>query len=105
MQHGKPLDMVADMLNMLLEGKTVYSDAWSWDTTWLNRLFRQAQKSMTFRISPLEMIMNEEQVDIWDQTRDLVTDELNIVRHRASNDAFLIQETYLRTRQIVTETA
>jgi hypothetical protein len=60
---------------------------------------------MTFRISPLEMIMNEEQVDIWDQTRDLVTDELNIVRHRASNDAFLIQETYLRTRQIVTETA
>ena len=105
MQHGKPLDLVADMLNMLLEGKTVYSDAWSWDTTWLNRLFRQAQKSKTFRISPLEMIMNEEQVDIWDQTRDLVSDELNIVRHRASNDALLIQETYLRTRKIVTETA
>ncbi|MGI1669040.1 MAG: hypothetical protein K6L74_01810 [Neptuniibacter sp.] len=101
LENGKPIDLVADMLNTLLEGKTVYSDAWSWDTTWLNTLFSKADVSMSFHISPLEMIMNEEQVDIWGSFRDQVIEDLNIVRHRASNDAFLIQETYLRTRKAV----
>ncbi|MGH1463603.1 MAG: hypothetical protein ACRBB6_16380 [Neptuniibacter sp.] len=99
--HGKPMELVAEMLNMLLEGKTVYSDAWSWDKIWLNRLFSKTRIPMAFRVSPLEMIMNEEQVDIWAETFEQVQKDLGIVRHRASNDALLIQETYLRSQKRV----
>lgn len=99
--HGKPLQLVAEMLNMLLEGKTVYSDAWSWDKTWINRLFNKARIPMEFYVSPLEMLMNEQQVELWDVTREQVQKDLKVARHRASNDALVIQETFLRTREMV----
>ena len=101
MLHGKPLQIVAEVLNQLLEGKTVYSDAWSWDKTWLNRLFSKAGIVMEFRVSPLEMLMSEEQVDIWPQVRDQVEAEMKIPRHRASNDAVMIQETFLRSKALI----
>jgi len=101
LKHGKPLNEVAAKLNEILQDKTVYSDAWSWDVTWLNRLYKQAGLTMQFRVSPLEIIMNEAQVDIWDEVRNQVEKELQIARHRASNDALWIQQTYLVSRDIV----
>ena len=44
------------------------------------------------------MIASEAQLLLWDATKKQLTKELGARRHRASVDAHLIQQTYLRTR-------
>ncbi len=62
-QHGKSIEEVADDVNRLLKDQTVYSDGWVVDQPWLIRLFHQARKPILFRISPLEMILSEAQME------------------------------------------
>lgn len=96
--YGKPPEKVADDLNDLLAGKTLYTDGWVVDKPWLIQLFHAAGREMDFAVSPLEMILCESQMDHWTEARDAVIDETDLVRHRASTDAWIIQETYRRTR-------
>ncbi len=100
--HGREPETVAADINRLLAGLTVYSDGWVVDKPWVIRLFEQARMSMEFRLSALEMILSEAQMAIWHRTREQVIGELNIRRHRASNDALIIQQTWLRTRRLTT---
>lgn len=95
--YGKPIEEVADRLNELLEGMTVYSDGWVVDKPWLTTLFHVARKPMKFSVSPLEMILSEAQMEIWHDTKDKVVSELHLARHRASYDAWIIQQTYKKT--------
>jgi hypothetical protein len=95
--HGKPMEQVAASLNELLEGKTLYSDGWVVDKPWLTTLFHKAQMDMAFRVSPLEMILSPEQMERWHETKASVLAEVPEQRHRASFDAWVIQETYRRT--------
>jgi hypothetical protein len=81
-------------LNEFLKGGTVYSDGWQVDSAWLNKLFDRAQVAKTFYVSSLEMILSEHQMNIWHATKESVIQSLNITRHRASNDALVIQKTY-----------
>jgi hypothetical protein len=67
----------------------------------MNRLFQQVGVEMSFSLSPLEMILTEDQMSIWHPTKDQVIEDINVQRHRASNDARIIQETYKRTRNII----
>lgn len=98
--HGKPATQVALSLNALLGYSTVYSDGWVVDKPWLIELFSQTGVSQQFAISPLEMILSEHQMGIWRDVKEQVTSELALTRHRASFDALIIQETYLRTRNV-----
>ncbi len=95
--HGRPVIDVALELNRLLDGRVVYSDAWGVDNTWVIELFAAAGIRQNFMVSPLEMILTEDQIGIWSETRDAVVEELGLRRHRASNDSWIIQETYVRT--------
>jgi hypothetical protein len=95
--HGKPALEVAHSLNALLCEKTVYSDGWGVDQPWLIKLFSAARVRQQFRVSPLEMILSEDQMAVWHATKDIVMTELALARHRASIDATIIQETYCRT--------
>ena len=95
--YGKPMQEVARQLNDLLEGRTVYTDGWVVDKPWLTTLFHAAGIPMKFEVSALEMILSEKQMEIWHQTKDKVIKEMNMKRHRASYDAWIIQETYKRT--------
>jgi hypothetical protein len=95
--HGKPMQEVAANLNELLEGKTLYSDGWVVDKPWLTTLFHKAQMPMSFSVSPLEMILSEQQMERWHETKDRILAEVTERRHRASFDAWIIQETYKRT--------
>jgi hypothetical protein len=95
--YGKPLKTVAQELNKLLIDKIVYSDGWVVDRPWLTTLFHAAGEDMKFQVSPLEIILSEAQMAIWHDTRDKVIGEMQRLRHRASFDAWLIQETYKRT--------
>jgi hypothetical protein len=93
---GQPLKTVAQTLNALLDGRTVYSDCWVVDRPWLTKLYAQAGLSMTFRVSPIELIMTEVELGLWDSAKRDVTKELGLQCHRASFDAAVIQETYRR---------
>ncbi|MBY0265826.1 MAG: hypothetical protein K2W84_05400 [Burkholderiales bacterium] len=95
--HGKPVAEVAAGLNHLLEGKTLYSDGWVVDKPWLTTLFHAARTAMRFRVSPLELILSDEQMATWHATKDRLLAEIAEPRHRASFDAWVVQETYRRT--------
>ncbi len=99
-RHGKPLARVAHDLNHLLKNGVVYSDGWVVDKPWISRLFNQAGLARTFSVSPLERIMSQTQMELWHQTKDRVIQSLGLTRHRASTDAFIIQETYAKTRSM-----
>lgn len=95
--YGKPMDQVTAALNELLRDQTVYSDGWVVDKPWLTTLFYAARTPMQFRVSPLEAILSESQMEQWHQTKDRVIEEMDLTRHRASYDAWIVQETYKRT--------
>lgn len=95
--YGKPIPEVAAHMNHLLEGKTLYTDGWVVDKPWLTTLFHKAGMEMKFRVSPLEMILTEGQMERWHETKDRVLAEVQKHRHRASFDAWIIQQTYQRT--------
>ncbi len=100
-RHGQPLHRVALELNRILDGLTVYTDGWGVDKPWITRLYTQAGLHRAFSVSPLERILTEPQMEIWHATKEKVIKALNQTRHRASIDAFVIQETFVQTRAAV----
>lgn len=98
-QHGRPIEEVANQLNILLKAQQTYSDGWVVDKPWLTKLFFTARIPMQFALSPIEQIMNEKQFSLWDDTKQQMIQELAATRHRASHDAWIIQQTYVRSRQ------
>jgi hypothetical protein len=100
--HGRPVAEVAARLNALLRKQTAYSDGWVVDQAWLNRLFHAAALPCEFSFSALDLILTEAQMEIWHQTKEVLLRELGDRRHRASFDAFLVQETWRRTKEATT---
>jgi len=97
LKRGKPVREVANELNHILAGQTLYSDGWVVDHPWLIKLYAAAGLSPSFTLSALEMILREKQMERWHYIKGVVTEELKLQRHRASADAEIIQETYFRT--------
>lgn len=95
---GLPVREVAERLNRRLVGLHLYSDAWGNDFSWLSLLFETAGLLQRFKLQPLREILDEQQVAQWHVTRDQVERELALPRHRASGDARVLQQTWLRTR-------
>lgn len=100
-EHGRPVYQVATQLNQLLQGATVYSDGWVVDRPWLITLFDAARLEMSFHVSALEMILSEKQMEIWHSTKSQILEESQGVRHRASYDAWVVQETFRRTQAAI----
>ena len=97
LRKGRPVIEVTEELNQLLENKVVFSDAWGVDNPWIIQLYAAAGIDRTFDVSALEMLLSEPQMRLWAKTRDSVIADLGLERHRASNDSWIIQETYIRT--------
>lgn len=97
-QYSQPLVDVANQLNGILQGRTVFSDGWGVDRTWLALLFDCAGIAQKFKLEALTVLFHEQQFDAWNSARETVLREMDFRRHRASNDAKVIQQTYLRTR-------
>lgn len=96
--YGKPMEQVAMELNLLLQGKTVFTDGWVVDKPWISKLFDDCKLIPEFYTSSIELILTEQQMMAWHDTKEQIIDELKLQRHRASFDAFVIQETWIRTR-------
>lgn len=100
LQHkGKSVHEVAEKLNEMLADKYLFSDGWVVDEPWIIKLFFVAGLKQKFRIYDIQTLLNEKQMKIWHETKLLVEEELGVDRHRASNDAWVVQETYLRTKE------
>ena len=99
-RNGLDAKQVCSELNQLLRDQTAYSDGWVVDYPWLIKLFHSASMSMSFNFSSLEMILNEAQMEVWHETKDKLSALTNESRHRASNDAALIQNTFVATQQL-----
>ncbi len=92
-EHGKPAAAVAQALNDRLRGHTVYTDAWYHDYQWLARLFDAADAQPAFKLEDLRGLLDEAAQARWHSTREQVMQELQLNRHRASNDAKVLQHT------------
>lgn len=99
--HGRGAFEVAQFLNDHLSGLTVYSDAWGNDQSWLALLYECAGLPIRFRLDTLRVLLSEAQLQLWADTKKQVERELDLGRHRASNDARVLQLAYQRTLSLV----
>ncbi len=97
-REGYPLRQVARWLNDELgETGIAYSDSWGYDNTWLSLLFHHAGMLPAFRLEALRILLTERQQELWSLTKETLIEEVGIHRHRAGDDARLLQLTYQRT--------
>lgn len=99
-RHGRDAATVAQELNELLRGQVVYSDGWAHDYTWLAKLYDAVGMGPAFRLDTLRSLLNEEEAALWSATKQVVSNELGLQRHRASGDAKLLQLTLLQVRSL-----
>ena len=98
LSKGAPASDVAQGLNDLLRGQTIYSDAWGFDSSWVGKLFNAAGFYQRFKVEALNKMLTQEEMNQWQQTRQEVTASLGLMTHRAGNDAQLLQEVYFRIK-------
>jgi hypothetical protein len=96
-RHGKPCTVVADHLNHTLRGRVAYCDGWAHDFVWMSRLFEAAGRTPLFRLEDLRLILSPEQQTVWHPVKERVAQESDMARHRASDDARLLQTTWIRS--------
>ncbi|MGO2132622.1 MAG: hypothetical protein ACTH3D_06960 [Halomonas sp.] len=100
-REGYPVRQIARWLNDELgEAGIAYSDSWGYDNTWLSLLFHHAGMLPNFRLETLRKLLSEAQVECWTTTKEEVILAHDIRRHRAGDDAHLLQLTYLRTLEL-----
>lgn len=99
-RKGRPIRDVCCEINAFANNSVLYSDAWTHDKPWLTKLFFYGGVEQEFTLSPIESIVSEEQLEMWDQVKKQVFSASSFVRHRASNDAFVIQQTFLETLRL-----
>lgn len=96
--EGRCPRQVADELNELLEGKTVYSDGWGVDRTWLALMFYESHVLQGFKLDSIYGLLTEPELDHWGEQRDDVLRITGMVPHRAGTDALIIQKTFIHTK-------
>ncbi len=97
--QGKNVREVAIFLNEICAGQTLYSDAWSFDSSWLGRLFDEAEIVQRFKLDTLMRLLNENELARWSDTKDAMAKELALDLHRAANDVQLLSETFKKVTQ------
>lgn len=99
LSRGRPAAEVASRLNEQLQGRTVYSDGWNHDYTWLALLYEVAGLQPSFRLENLRALLQEDEAERWHAVKGQVAAERGAQRHRASADARLLQLTLQRVRR------
>lgn len=105
MQRGSSVNYVAERLNFFLRGQTVHSEDWCVDFEWMEKIFSIAGVKPKFKLNDLYEITQDQQSVMWDETKAKIIKELCLDRRRASGDARVLQLTWLRTYDAVTDGA
>lgn len=100
LRHGRDAALVVHELNELLGGQTVYSDGWAHDYSWLAKLYNDVGETQAFRLDTLRSLLSEEEAAVWHGTKQAISQEVRLERHRASSDAKLLQLTLLQVRTL-----
>lgn len=95
--RGAGIREVAMELNSLLSQRTVYTDGWGVDRSWLALLFEEAGVMQRFRLESIYTLLDEPQLDAWTDNRAKVIELTGMTPHRAGTDALLVQRTFLYT--------
>lgn len=90
---------LALILNDQLRGKSLYSDAWSFDSSWIGRLFDEADLVQRFKIETINKLLTPQQMEQWQTSKQNLWSELDVNRHRAASDVRVLQETFIRVTQ------
>lgn len=90
-RFGRPIAEVASTLNTDLAGRTVYCDGWAHDYSWLGALFDEAGSRARFKLETVAGLFDEARISHLGQARASAMAELGLGRHRASNDARVLQ--------------
>jgi hypothetical protein len=90
-EHGRPAEEVARLLNQHLAGTDLYCDGWAHDYAWLALLFDEAGLTPAFKLHHLRELLDDDDAAHWDQACAQARAHLHITRHRASNDARILQ--------------
>lgn len=98
LEYGLPTAVVADALNDHLRGRTLYTDAWGHDYSWLARLYDDAGRAPSFRLESLQALLTESEIAHWRALKEQVALVLGLRPHRACTDARLLQATFGRLR-------
>jgi hypothetical protein len=98
LEYGLPAAVVADELNYHLSGRTLYTDAWGHDYSWLARLYDAARRAPTFRLESLQALLTDSEMACWRARKEQVAMVLGLPRHRACCDARLLQTTFRKLR-------
>lgn len=99
-KYGQSGIEVCKQLNAFMGKHVAYSDGWVVDYPWLINLYAEAGVLMTFKLSALEYILSETQMEHWHATKQTLMKANSVSRHRASVDAELIQQTYISTASL-----
>jgi hypothetical protein len=95
-KHGRPVAEVARALNEDLAGRTVYCDGWAHDYAWLGALFEEAGLRPQFKLETVGRLLDERRLSHLGEARASASAELGLSRHRASNDARVLQRALAR---------
>jgi hypothetical protein len=100
--HNLGLDPaeVCTRLDQALRGRTLYTDAWSYDVSWLHQLYDAAGRVPTFRLESTRKLLAEQELAAWHPTREAVRNTFAGRRHRASVDALVTQLALCRIKGI-----
>jgi hypothetical protein len=101
--EGQSPRQVADELNELLAGCTVYTDGWGVDRTWLSLLFYEACVLQGFKLDSIYSLLTESQLEHWAEQRDDVLALTGMIPHRAGTDALIIQKTFIHVKEPATQ--
>jgi hypothetical protein len=97
---GRPVASVARLLNTDLAGRIVYCDGWAHDYTWLGVLFEEAGIQPTFKLQTVASLFDERVLSHLGAARAEAMTELGLQRHRASNDARVLQRALSRLSRL-----
>jgi len=92
---GLEISRVTRELNEILSGP-VYCDAWAFDSFWSHRLFKAGKVKPIFELDSITSILKPDEIDQWQDIRAGAIEDLQLVRHRAANDALILHETWKR---------
>lgn len=97
--NGRSVKEVATHLNDVFLNQTIYSDGWLQDFTWMSSLFEEANITPHFKLQDLRSVLTPYQESAWHHTKQVILNELQISRHRASADAQVLQMTWVKTAE------
>ena len=95
-REGRDAFEVCSEINQLCAGKTLYSDCWIYDSSWIKKLFAFTNILPKFQCASIETVLSEEDLLNWNIYKREYARFAQIHPHRALNDAIIISETLER---------